>query len=167
MLKSIILATTSTAWLLSLSLVATAGNQINAHNSKNRIDLINRESNSSRTGAISAQDLKGINKAIVDRYKKINDGPKYPSTEGPVFFYEVKAMKISSFERSDTSGSATIDAVENQRAYTYTASKRDRGIAAKKYAYTFTPIPSEKLRFIVNNRSIKLMKENGKWRALD
>jgi hypothetical protein len=166
MLKSFILATTVTAWLLSISHVATAKERSNLHSSKNQINLINKGSNFSSTIKISAQDLKDINKAIVDRYKKINDSPKYPSTEGPVFFYEVKAMKISSFELSDASGNATIEAVENQRAYTFAASNRERGIATKKYTYIFTPILSEKLKFVVNSRSIKLIRENGKWSAL-
>jgi hypothetical protein len=167
MIRSFILTATSIIYVASISNIADAHDQSSTHKSKNRISLTTGAPNSARASIISPKDFQGIERAIIDRYKKINDGPKYPSTEGPVFFYEVKTMKISYFLLSDSSGSATVEAVENQRSYTFEAPNRENEVASKKYKYTFSPIQSKSLRLVVVNRGIKLIKENGKWRALN
>jgi hypothetical protein len=167
MIKSFILAATSIICVASISNIADAHDQSRTHKSKNRISLTTGAPSSTHARIISSKDFQGIEQAILDRYKKINDGPKYPATEGPVFFYEVKAMKISYLLLSDSSGSATIEAIENQRSYTFEAPNRENEVASKKYKYTFSPIQSKSLRSVVVNRGIKLIKENGKWRALN
>jgi uncharacterized protein involved in type VI secretion and phage assembly len=166
-MKSFIIVATSIACIGAISHVADAHDRSRTHSSKNRTSLTSKEHKSSGANPIAPKDFKGIEQAILNRYKKINDGPKYPSTEGPVFFYEVKSMKISYFSLSDSSGSATVEAVENQRSYTFEAPNKENEATSKKYKYTFSPIQSKSLRFMVVNRGIKLIKESGKWRVLN
>jgi hypothetical protein len=170
MLKSLIIAATSIACVLSIANIADANDRAFDLNLITRSNLIAKQTKTDRVNTtIPVADFKGIEQAILERYKRINKSPAYPAASGGINFYEVKEMKISSFSLFDTRGSATVEVVENSRGYVFGSKnisdnkQPSNQIKPKKYKYNF--YPSSLDPFTVRHITIDLTKRDGKWIA--
>jgi hypothetical protein len=171
MLKSFILAATSIACILSISSVADAGDRGIDRHSKKQLNLITNLENSAKSANISAKDLKGIKQAIIKQYKEKNKGPQYPSASGATSFFEIKAIKLTSYllpsaiTNGSDEGSAGVSVTETQRTYGFGSKKlldKNNQVIQRKYEYIYeTKDISSNTRDI----EIRLVKRDGKWIA--
>jgi hypothetical protein len=166
-MKSFIFATISIACILPIDNVVNARELMSDRHLVTQSNLIAKQPKVSQHNIIPAADLKGIEQAIIERYKRMNKSPEYPAASGGITFYEVKELKISSFLLFDARGSATVEAIENNRGYVFGSrdiadnNQPSNQVKIKKYKYIFSPSTIDP--FSVRKITINLSKNDGKW----
>ena len=171
MIKLFILTATSIIWILSTSNFADAEDVGIQRSLKSQFKLNTNSQNSPEKNSITATEVKSIEGAVIEHYKKINVGPSYPATNGIATFWEVKKIKLTSFsifggDKGANLDMARVEIIVDERYYNF-QNRNSVPTATRtgswKYEYNFAPTSINPIKS--SKTALILSKRNGKWTA--